>query len=220
MSETRTQKKPLPTIWRTPDELWEIIEPILAEHDPPKSAGRPRIDQRAALDAIIFRMRSGCQWNRLPEEFPDDSSVHRTFQRWIGLGVLDLIWERLIEECEELGGDFKATLKDVYERYEAWCEEGGERAETKRKFNARLTEREQFVDRRSGPGGLREWHGLGLLTKRNAGFAGKLTECFQNHYKQLVSDPRSGNGHSSVSTSVRSVDEAVHRDPEAWEGSF
>ena len=96
MSENSTQEKPLPTIWRVPDELWEIIEPILKEHDPPKSTGRPRIDQREALDAVIFRMRSGCQWNHLPiEEFPDDSSVHRTFQRWIELGVLDSIWERL-----------------------------------------------------------------------------------------------------------------------------
>jgi transposase len=105
MSENSTQQKALPTIWPTPDELWEIIEPILTEHDPPKSTGRPRIGQRAALDAIIFRMRSGCQWNQLSEEFPDDSSVHRTFQqRWVELGMLDLIWERLIEECEELGG--------------------------------------------------------------------------------------------------------------------
>jgi putative transposase len=93
--------------------LWEIIEPILNEHDPPKSTGRPRVDQRAALDAIIFRMRSGCQWNRLPKEFPDDSSVHRTFQRWIELGVLDLIWESLIEHCEELGGvDFEWQAAD------------------------------------------------------------------------------------------------------------
>jgi len=99
-----SEQKPLPTIWRTPDALWEIIEPILQEHDPPKSTGRPRIDRREALDAVIFRMRSGCQWNHLPEEFPDDSSVHRTFQRWIESGVLDLIWEKLIEECEELLG--------------------------------------------------------------------------------------------------------------------
>jgi putative transposase len=114
MTENSVQKKPLPTIWRVPDELWEIIEPILEEHDPPKSTGRPRVDQRAAFDAIIFRMRSGCQWNRLPTgEFPDDSSVHRTFQRWIELGVLDLIWERLIEECEEIGGvDFEWQAAD------------------------------------------------------------------------------------------------------------
>jgi putative transposase len=105
MSENSSLQKPLATIWRVPDELWEIIEPILEVHDPPKSTGRPRIDQRQALDAIIFRMRSGCQWNHLPkEEFPDDSSVHRTLQRWVKLGVLDLIWEKLIEECDELGG--------------------------------------------------------------------------------------------------------------------
>ncbi len=108
-----SEQKPLPTIWRTPDQLWEIIEPILKEHDPPKSTGRPRVDQREALDAIIFRMRSGCQWNHLPREFPDDSSVHRTFQRWVELGVLELIWEKLIEKCEELGGvDFEWQAAD------------------------------------------------------------------------------------------------------------
>jgi putative transposase len=107
------QEKPLPTIWRVPDELWEKIEPILKEHDPPKSTGRSRIDQRAALDAIIFRLRTGCQWNLLPKEFPDDSSVHRTLQRWVELGVLDLIWASLIEECEELKGvDWEGQAAD------------------------------------------------------------------------------------------------------------
>jgi transposase len=77
---------------------------ILAEYDPPRRTARRRIDQRAALDAIIFRLRSGCQWNHLPKEFPEDSSVHRTFQRWIELGVLDRIWATSVHECEELGG--------------------------------------------------------------------------------------------------------------------
>jgi putative transposase len=114
MPENSTQHKPLPTIWRVPDELWEKIEPILALHDPPKSTGRPRVNQRATVDAIIFWMRSGCQWNRLPKEFPDDSSVeHRSLQRWIEKGVLDLIWASLIEECEELGGvDFEWQAAD------------------------------------------------------------------------------------------------------------
>jgi transposase len=105
VTEHPLEEKPLPTIWRVPDELWEKIDPILKEYDPPKKTGRPRVDQRAALDAIIFRLRSGCQWNRLPKDFPDDSSVHRTFQRWIEMGVLDLIWASLLKECEEeLGG--------------------------------------------------------------------------------------------------------------------
>lgn len=104
LGEHPTEEKPLPTIWRVPDELWEKIEPILQEHDPPKKTGRPRVDQRAALDAIVFRLRTGCQWNSLPSEFPDDSSVHRAFQRWVRLGVLDRVWAALVEECEELGG--------------------------------------------------------------------------------------------------------------------
>ncbi len=104
MTERPSEEKPMPTIWHTSDELWKKIEPILKKHDPPKRTGRPRIDQRAALDAIIFRMRSGCQWNRMPKEFPDDSSVQRTFQRWVKSGVLDLIWAALIDECRQLGG--------------------------------------------------------------------------------------------------------------------
>jgi putative transposase len=104
MGRKRKEVKPLPTIWRVPDELWDIIKPILDKHDPPAKTGRPRIDQRAALDAIIYVMRTGCQWNRLPKEFPDDSSAHRTMQRWVSLGLLDRIWAVVVEQCEELGG--------------------------------------------------------------------------------------------------------------------
>jgi len=104
MGKNGKKVKTLPTIWQVPDELWDKIRPIIDQHDPPKHTGRKRIDPRAALDTIIFRMRSGCQWNQLPKEFPDDSSVHRTFQRWIQLGVLDRIWAVLVEDCQELGG--------------------------------------------------------------------------------------------------------------------
>lgn len=103
MAEKRKDIKKLPTIWRVPDQLWNKVTPIIEKYDPPKYTGRKRIDPRAALDAIIFRMRSGCQWNYLPRDFPDDSSVHRTFQRWISLGILERIWKVLIEDCQELG---------------------------------------------------------------------------------------------------------------------
>ena len=99
-----SNERPLPTIWRVSDELWGKIEPILVQLDPPKRMGRKRIDQRQALNGIIYRLRSGVQWNELPREFGDDSSVHRTFQRWIEQGVFDRIWATLVADCEELGG--------------------------------------------------------------------------------------------------------------------
>jgi len=104
MAKKRKKLKILPTIWRVPDQLWDKIEPIIQKYDPAKHTGRKRIEPRAALDAIIFRMRSGCQWNNLPKTFPDDSSVHRTFGRWIELGLLDRIWAVLVQDCQELGG--------------------------------------------------------------------------------------------------------------------
>jgi len=84
--------------------LWAKIEPVLAELDPPKNKGRPRVDPRRALDGIIYRLRSGVQWNQLPKEFGDDSSVHRTFQRWVERGVLERLWAVLVADCAELGG--------------------------------------------------------------------------------------------------------------------
>jgi putative transposase len=104
MITSNQSQRRLKTIWRVPDDLWNKLKPILDEYDPPNHLGRKRIDARAALDAIIFRLRSGCQWNQLPKCFPDDSSVHRTFQRWERNCVLDQIWATLVEECEELGG--------------------------------------------------------------------------------------------------------------------
>jgi putative transposase len=95
--------RPLETIWELPDALWERLEPILVKHYPPALTGRPRVDLRLVVEAIIFRMRSGCQWNRLPERFGSDSTVHRWFQRFVADGVLEELWARLARECEELG---------------------------------------------------------------------------------------------------------------------
>ena len=59
--------------------------------------GRKRVDSRGVLEAIIYRRRSGCRWNDLPKEYPDDSTVHRTYQRWQRLGILG----RLLDTLEE-----------------------------------------------------------------------------------------------------------------------
>ena len=104
MARTKRTVKALPTIWEVNDELWNIIQEILDELDAPASTGRPRSGERQALNGIIYQMRSGCQWNQLPKQFGDDSSVHRALQRWIAKGVFQRLWALLIENCEELDG--------------------------------------------------------------------------------------------------------------------
>jgi putative transposase len=93
-----------PTIWTIPDDRWHgFMLPIIRKHDPEPRTGRPRIDQRKAFDGILFILRSGCQWNRLPREFGNDSSVHRTFQRWVRLGIFQKLWSALVAYARRLG---------------------------------------------------------------------------------------------------------------------
>jgi len=98
-----TSAPALSTIWELPDELWARIEPLLAERYPPAATGRPRADLRRVLDGIIYRLRSGVQWNQLPRRFGADSTVHGWFQRFVTDGVLREIWAALVAECDELG---------------------------------------------------------------------------------------------------------------------
>ncbi len=100
----RKKTEPLGTIWEIDDGLWELIRPLLLRYSPPKRTGRPLADWRKVINGIIYRLRTGCQWNRLPKEFGDDSTVHRWFQRWCQNGVMEQIWAVLVKHCEELAG--------------------------------------------------------------------------------------------------------------------
>lgn len=99
----KKKKKPLPTIWEIPDELWKRMAPLILELDPPKEIGRPRTNPRNVMDAIIFRIRTGCQWNHIPRVYGDDSTIHRTFQHWVEIDLFPQLWALLVEECEEFG---------------------------------------------------------------------------------------------------------------------
>lgn len=51
------------------DRLWDLIQPLLPARPRPRGpGGRPRIDDRAALEAILFVLRTGCRWRDLPPQ--------------------------------------------------------------------------------------------------------------------------------------------------------
>ncbi len=102
MARKKKSVEALGTIWRADDGLWARVEGVLAELDPPHRGHRPRIDQRKALDGVIYHLRTGCQWSALPAEFGDDRSVHRTMQRWAARGVFARVWATLLDACDDL----------------------------------------------------------------------------------------------------------------------
>ena len=78
-----------------PDELWEIIEPLLPRHKArPGKRGRPPVDDRACLTGIIFVLQSGIPWWMLPQEMGCGSGVTcwRRLRYWQRCGV----WKKLL----------------------------------------------------------------------------------------------------------------------------
>lgn len=74
------------------DAQWALIEPLI----PVYPGGRPRkTDLRVVVDAVLYVLRTGCQWRYLPKDFPPKSTVWRYFDQWRHNGTLDRIHDSL-----------------------------------------------------------------------------------------------------------------------------
>lgn len=101
LNERRVDESHEP-VWRISDEAWQRIYPILLEDSPPrKGPGRKPADWRRVLNGIVYRLRTGCHWNKLPKEFGDDSTIHRWYQRWSKNGVLSRVLSELRGEWQD-----------------------------------------------------------------------------------------------------------------------
>jgi len=92
--------------WRIPDEVWARMEPLLPPRPVhPLGCHNPRVPDRDAMNAILFVLRTGCQWNALNATgICSSSSAHRRFQEWAEAGVFLEFWRRGLLVYDELEG--------------------------------------------------------------------------------------------------------------------
>lgn len=92
-----------------PDDLWEIIEPLLPPVPPNPKGGRPRVPDRRCLTGIIFVLKTGLPWEYLPQESGCGSGMTcwRRLRDWQAAGV----WERLHRELLDRLGDAGHILR-------------------------------------------------------------------------------------------------------------
>jgi len=77
------------------DDQWALVEP----HIPVYPGGRPRkVMMRDVVDAILYLLRTGCQWRFLPKDFPARSTVWGYFNEWRHNGTLETIHDSLREQ--------------------------------------------------------------------------------------------------------------------------
>lgn len=92
--DLKTRRRVRDDGWRLPDQLWAKMEPLLPPRPKhPLGCHNPRVPDRAAMDAIFFVLRTGCQWNALNATgICSSSSAHRRFQEWVEAGVFEAFW--------------------------------------------------------------------------------------------------------------------------------
>ena len=92
--------------WRIPDALWEKIEPLLPPPKPhPLGCHKTPVPAREAMNAILFVLRTGCQWNALNgTKICTSSSAHRWFQTWLEAGAFLKLWKQGLLDYDKLKG--------------------------------------------------------------------------------------------------------------------
>lgn len=83
----------VPRVRRYPSDLsdaeWALIAPFLGSNAGP---GAPReVETRAVVDALLYKLRTGCQWRWLPADFPKWPTVYYYWTTWGQDGT----WERV-----------------------------------------------------------------------------------------------------------------------------
>jgi transposase len=125
------------------DEQWAMIEPQL----PVYPGGRPRTTNlRDVVDAILYLLRTGCQWRYLPKDFPPKSTVWRYFDQWRHNGTLEAIHDRLRREVRAQEKPYSPRTTASVDSQSVDATSGGEQRGRDNAKNANGRKRHIVVD--------------------------------------------------------------------------
>lgn len=88
-------------------KLWAELAPLVPDSKPSPKGGRPKLDDRAAFNGILFVLQTGIPWEELPQELGYGSGMTcwRRLRAWQQAGV----WEKLhhtllvrLRECDQI----------------------------------------------------------------------------------------------------------------------
>jgi putative transposase len=84
------------------DTEWAIIEPIVQQK--PGKGRKRRVNVREVVNALLYLNRTGCQWEMLPKDFPDDRHVRYYYWKWIRDGTWDILLDTLRQLTRTIEG--------------------------------------------------------------------------------------------------------------------
>ena len=89
---------------RLRDDHWDRMrEHFPEEYLPDRRPGRKPVPTRAVLEAVLWILNTGAQWQWLPQCYPNYKTVHRRFQQWCHREILREILIELANTLREEG---------------------------------------------------------------------------------------------------------------------
>jgi hemoglobin-like flavoprotein/transposase len=79
------------------DAEWQLLEPMIS---PSETAEFRSIGIRRLVSAMFYKMRTGCEWEELPQNMPSYQMVYYCFLRWQKSGFWDKLNDRLKERSQ------------------------------------------------------------------------------------------------------------------------
>lgn len=97
-----------------PDELWELIEPILPKHPYIPGVGKPRVSDRVCLSGILFVLKTGIPWEAFPQEMGCcGMTLWNRLHEWMTLGVWEQLHRLLLDQLRRADQiDFSRVIVD------------------------------------------------------------------------------------------------------------
>jgi putative transposase len=102
---------------------WQLIRQLLPRGS---RLGRRPIDRRRIINAILYVVRSGCQWRMLPRDFPNWNTVYGVFWRWRDDGTWQKIHDALRAKVRRAAGKKSTPTVAIVDSQSIRTAEGGE----------------------------------------------------------------------------------------------
>ena len=102
---------------------WQVIRQLLPTQS---RRGRRPIDRRWIINAVLYVVRTGCQWRMLPKDFPNWSTVYGVFWKWRNDGTWQRIHDRLREKTRRASGKKSTPTAAIIDSQSIRTAEGGE----------------------------------------------------------------------------------------------
>ena len=83
------------------DAQWARIVPHLPKARPKPKGGRPRADDRACMEGILWILRTGARWKDMPSQFPAYASCWRRLREWEAAEVWLTLWRAFLADLDE-----------------------------------------------------------------------------------------------------------------------